>query len=244
MTEISGIGIISAFLAGIISFLSPCVLPLVPGYLSFIAGQSLDEIERHLFSRERLAVLGLSFCFVLGFSLIFISLGAGASAVGQFLSAYRYETNIVGGVVIIVFGVFMTGLVKISWLERDFRFHGLGGGGRALSAVLLGIAFAFGWTPCIGPILGAILAVSASSPGSGTALLSIYSLGLGIPFIVVALFTDWSLHHIRRIRHYGPNLHRIAGILLITMGLLMVTGKMTTLSIWMLKAAPWLGTLG
>jgi len=244
MIEISGIGIITAFLAGVISFLSPCVLPLVPGYISFIAGQSLDEIERRLFSRERLATLGFSLCFVFGFSLVFVSLGAGASAVGRFLSAYRYETNIIGGVVIIVFGVFMTGLIRLSWFEREFRFHGLGGGGRSLSAVLLGIAFAFGWTPCIGPILGAILAVSASSPGSGTALLSIYSLGLGIPFLVVALFTDWSLHHIRRIRHYGPVLHKVAGLLLIAMGLLMVTGQMTRVSIWMLDALPWLGTLG
>jgi cytochrome c-type biogenesis protein len=110
--------------------------------------------------------------------------------------------------------------------------------------VLLGIAFAFGWTLCIGPILAAILAVSASAPGSGTALLSIYSLGLGLRFLAVALFTDWSLHHIRRIRHYGPILHMIAGILLISTGLLMVTGLMTRLSIWMLDAMPWLGTLG
>jgi len=147
-------------------------------------------------------------------------------------------------VIIIIFGIFMTGLVRWHWLQQEFRFHKLGGGGRAFSALLLGIAFAFGWTPCIGPILGAILTVSASSTGSGAALLSIYSLGLGIPFLAVALFTDWSLHHLRRIRHYGPLLHKIAGGLLIIMGLAMVTGQMTTFSIWLLKAIPWLGTLG
>jgi len=241
--DISGVGILTAFAAGVISFLSPCVLPLVPGYLSFIAGQSLDDIERRLFSRERLAILGLSFCFIFGFSLVFISFGAGATLLGQWLSTYRYETNLVGGVIIIVFGVLMTGVLRWNWLQREFRFHGLGGGGRALSAVLLGIAFAFGWTPCIGPILGAILTVSATSTGSGITLLSIYSLGLGVPFLVVALFTDWSLHHLRRVRRYGPLLHKVAGVLLIVMGVAMVTGQMTAFSIWLLRALPWLGTL-
>lgn len=244
MIEISGIGIISAFLAGIISFLSPCVLPLVPGYLSFIAGQSIHDVERHLFNRERLSIIGLSLSFILGFSLVFILLGAGFTVLGRWLLMYRYEANLVGGVIIITFGVFMTGIVRWNWLQKEFRFHNLGGGGRALSALLLGIAFAFGWTPCIGPILGAILTISATSSSSGAALLAIYSLGLGVPFLIVALFTDWSLQHMRRIRHFGPLLHRTAGVLLIAMGLLMVTGKLTTLSIWMLKALPWLGTLG
>lgn len=121
--EISGVGVLTAFAAGIISFLSPCVLPLVPGYLSFMADQSLDDVERKIFSRERLAILGIACCFVLGFSLVFVLLGAGATAVGGLLAKYRYEANIVGGVIIIVFGIFMTGLIKLNWMEREFRYH-------------------------------------------------------------------------------------------------------------------------
>lgn len=243
--EISGVGVVTAFAAGVISFLSPCVLPLVPGYLSFMADQSLDDVERHIFSRERLAILGIASCFVLGFSLVFILLGAGATAVGGLLSQYRYEANIVGGVIIIIFGIFMTGLIKLNWLQREFRYHGgVAKGSRAVSAFLLGLAFAFGWTPCIGPILGAILTVSATAEGAGVALLSIYSLGLGVPFIVAALFTDWSLHHLRKARRVGPWLHRGAGVLLIVMGIAMITGYLSTFAFWLLEVFPWLSAVG
>lgn len=243
--EISGVGVLTAFAAGIISFLSPCVLPLVPGYLSFMADQSLDDVERKIFSRERLAILGIACCFVLGFSLVFVLLGAGATAVGGLLAKYRYEANIVGGVIIIVFGIFMTGLIKLNWMEREFRYHGgIAKGSRAVSAFLLGLAFAFGWTPCIGPILGAILTVSATAEGAGVVLLAIYSLGLGVPFIVAALFTDWSLHHLRKARRLGPWLHRGAGVLLIIMGIAMITGYLSTFAFWLLEAFPWLGSVG
>ncbi len=243
--EISGIGVVSALLAGIISFLSPCVLPLVPGYVSFMANQSLDDVERHIFSRERLAIFGISLCFVLGFGLVFVMLGAGATVMGNALAEYRYEANIVGGIVIIIFGLFMTGLLRMNWLQREFRFHGSQlKAGRAASAFLLGLAFAFGWTPCIGPILGAILTVSATSSGAGVALLAIYSVGLGIPFILAALFTDWFLHHLRKVRRAGPWLHRIAGILLIAMGIAMITGYLSVFAFWLLEVMPWLGSIG
>lgn len=242
--EISGIGIVSAFIAGLISFLSPCVLPLVPGYLSFISDQSLDDVERHIFSRERLAILGLSLCFVLGFSAVFIALGAGATALGGLLSQYRYEANLLGGIIVIVFGLFMTGLVKWSWLQRELRFHAAPKSGRAASAGVLGIAFGFGWTPCIGPILGAILTVAATSSAQGASLLAIYSLGLGVPFLVAALFTDWFLHHIRKVRRLGPWLHRVAGGLLIVMGVAMITGYLSTFSFWLLETFPILGAIG
>ena len=242
--EISGIGITSAFIAGLISFLSPCVLPLVPGYLSFISDQALDDVERQLFSRERLAILGLSLCFVLGFSMVFIAFGAGASALGTLLGQYRYEANIVGGVIVIVFGLFMTGLIKWNWLQRELRFHGEIKGGRAASAGVLGIAFGFGWTPCIGPILGAILTVAATSSSQGASLLAIYSLGLGVPFLLAALFTDWFLHNMSKARRFGPWLHRIAGVLLIVMGIAMITGYLGTFSFWLLDTFPILGSIG
>lgn len=244
MTEISGIGVLTAFLAGLISFLSPCVLPLVPGYLSFVSGQSLDDVERHVFSRERLAILGLSACFVLGFSTVFILLGVGVTALGGLLARYRYEANIIGGIIIIVFGLFMTGIIRTAWLQRELRFHGDFAGGRAASAGLLGLAFGFGWTPCIGPILGAILTIAATSSGAGASLLAIYSLGLGVPFLLAALFTDWFLHHLRRARRLGPLLHKAAGFLLILMGLAMVTGYLTRFSVWLLVTFPWLAQLG
>ena len=248
MFDISGIGIVSAVLAGFVSFLSPCVLPLVPGYLSFIGGQSLEELkERGFTSRETMAVLGLSLCFVLGFSTVFIAFGASATYIGRFLSAYRYEMNIIGGSIVIVFGLFMTGLFRLNWMEREFRFHGSNlRGGRPLATYLLGLAFAFGWTPCIGPILGAILTLSATSGliSDGTALLALYSFGLGIPFILAALFTDWFLRHSATLRRHGPKLQVVAGILLIIMGIAMITGYLTNFALWLLKTFPVLGEIG
>lgn len=245
--EISGIGILSAFGAGIVSFLSPCVLPLVPGYLSYIGGQSLDEMRSSgVTSKETLIILGMSLCFVLGFSTVFIAFGASATALGQFLLKYRYEVNIAGGVIIIIFGLFMTGLLKTNLLQREFRFYSQLPGGKAASAYLLGLAFAFGWTPCIGPILGAILTVSATSGvvGNGTALLAIYSLGLGVPFILAALFTEQFLHHANRFRRHGPLIHKIAGGIMILMGIAMVTGYLGRFAFWLLEVFPWLGELG
>lgn len=248
MFEISGISVTTAFLAGVISFLSPCVLPLVPGYISFIGGQSLDELKQNrLASRKNLAALGLSLCFVLGFSVVFIAFGASASLIGRLLSAYRYEMNIVGGSIIIIFGLFMTGLFRFGWIQREFRFHGEDlKGGRPLAAFLLGLAFAFGWTPCIGPILGAILTLSATSGllSDGTALLAIYSAGLGVPFILAAVFTDRFLQHAKGLRRHGPKLQLFAGILMIIMGIAMISGYLTTFGWWLLKVFPFLGQIG
>jgi cytochrome c-type biogenesis protein len=247
MFELSGIGILSAFGAGVISFLSPCVLPLVPGYLSYIGGQSLDEMRASgVTSKETMIILGLSLCFVLGFSTVFIVFGASATALGQFLLRYRYEVNIIGGGIIIVFGLFMTGVMKASLLQREFRFYHHLPGGKAVSSYLLGLAFAFGWTPCIGPILGAILTVSATSGmvSSGTALLAIYSLGLGVPFVLAALFTEQFLHHAGRFRRHGPLIHKIAGGIMIIMGIAMITGYLSRFALWLLEVFPWLGQLG
>lgn len=249
MIELSIIGALSAFGAGIISFLSPCVLPLVPGYISYIGGQSLGHDHPSKSNRsltETLATLSLSLCFVLGFSTVFIAFGASATTIGRWLLAYRYEANILGGVIIIVFGLFISGLIRFNWMEKEFRYYGNLPGGRGLSAYLLGLAFAFGWTPCIGPILGAILTLSATSglASGGIALLALYSLGLGVPFILAALFTERFMSHSQRLKKHGRVLQIIAGGLLIVMGLAMITGYLTEFSIWILKSFPSLGELG
>ena len=192
MGDLSVIALVTAFGAGIVSFLSPCVLPLVPGYVSYVAGDRMSRGEGVSDSAWRLSALGLSICFVLGFSTVFILLGAGATGLGQLLLRYKNEANMLGGAVVMTFGLFMTGLLKLPALQRDLRFHGDIKGARPAGAYLIGLAFAFGWTPCIGPVLGAILTLSAvtATLSSGIALLSVYSLGLGIPFVATAMFTD------------------------------------------------------
>ncbi|AOE85493.1 cytochrome c biogenesis CcdA family protein [Pseudomonas sp. TCU-HL1] len=246
--SLSDIGILSAFAAGMISFLSPCVLPLVPGYMSFIAGRSVDELQVLESRRERLAVIGMSLSFVLGFSTIFIALGASATAISRLLIAYRQETNLVGGIIVIAFGLFITGLINPRWLNMDVRFvHQLKSSGGPLAAYVLGIAFAFGWTPCIGPILGSILTLSAatgSTGASGVALLSIYSLGLGLPFLLTAWFTNHFLAHMKRLRRWSRVIHIGAGVILIVMGVAMVTGQLTDFAWWLLEVFPILGRIG
>lgn len=246
--DLSMIGALSAFGAGTISFLSPCVLPLVPGYVSFIGGSEISkqqEIHKSAI-RKNFETAALSFCFVLGFSTVFIAFGASASWLGQWLNAYRFETNLIGGVIIILFGIAISGLLRFNWLENEMRYYGKLPGNRVFAAYLLGITFAFGWTPCIGPILGAILTLSTTSGliSEGTALLSFYSLGLGVPFIVAALFTRQFLQHSKRLKKHGRILQVIAGSILILMGLAMITGYLSNFSIWILKTFPWLGELG
>lgn len=246
MLELSSIGIATAFVAGAISFLSPCVLPLVPGYVSYVAGRSLSDAELPHAAATRLPALGLSLLFVFGFSSVFVALGASATAVGQLLLQYRYETNLVGGAIIIVFGLFMTGLLRLSWMQRELRFHAAGPGGRPLGAYVLGLAFAFGWTPCIGPVLGAILTVSAASAtvAQGVALLAVYSLGLGLPFLVAAGFTGAFLGRMRVMRRFGRHLQVLAGLVMVAMGVAMITGYLSAFSFWLLETFPGLGTIG
>ncbi len=240
MPEIAGIGILTAFLAGVVSFLSPCVLPLVPGYVSYVAGRSLEELRQSQATQQRLAVLGLSAAFVLGFSSVFVALGASASAVGRLFMAYRYEAGYVAGAVIIIFGLHMMGLLRINWMNRDLRIFSSIPGGRPFGAFLLGTAFAFGWTPCIGPILGAILTISATTMGvsDGAALLSIYSMGLAVPFLLVAAFTNRFMANAGRFRRIGRPLQMAAGSILVLVGTLMATGHLFSFGTWMLKTFP------
>jgi cytochrome c-type biogenesis protein len=246
MIDLSAIGIASAFAAGAISFLSPCVLPLVPGYVSYVAGRSETNVDGPGPLAGRLAAMGLSAYFVLGFTTVFVLLGASATALGQLLFMYRYELNIVGGALVILFGLFTLGMLKASWLQRDLRFHGFAEGGRPLAAYALGLAFAFGWTPCIGPILGAILAAAAAraSVTQGIILLAVYSLGLGVPFVLAALFTDRLMARIKAIGRVGRLLKLVTGAIMILMGLAMITGQLTTFSYWLLDAFPALGNIG
>ena len=243
--EIAGIGFLTAFVAGLGSFLSPCVLPLVPGYVSYVAGHSVLEASVGTV-RSRLPVLGLSLCFVLGFSTIFVLLGASATALGQLLLAYRYELNILGGLVVIGFGLFTAGLVPLASIQRELRFDAALAGGRPLPAYLLGLAFAFGWTPCIGPILGAILTVGATSAGvaDGMGLLAIYSAGLGLPFLAAAVFTGTLARHLKRVGRIGRALRLGAGGVMVLMGLAMLTGHLSSFSYWLLESFPMLSTIG
>lgn len=246
MLELSSIGVLTAFAAGAISFLSPCVLPLVPGYVSYVAGESLNGPQTQRPSVTKLPALGLSILFVLGFSTVFVILGASATALGQLLLQYRYETNIVGGAIIIAFGLFMTGLLNPSWLHCEFRFHANIPGGRPVGAYILGLAFAFGWTPCIGPVLGAILTVSAATAtmSQGIALLAVYSLGLGLPFLLAAAFTGGFLARMGLIRRFGRPLQILAGLVMVVMGIAMMTGYLSAFSYWLLDTFPALATIG
>ncbi len=246
MSDILQTSMIAAFAAGIISFLSPCVLPLVPGYVSYIAGQSIANDATRKSATLRFQAIALSLCFVVGFATIFVILGASATALGQLLISYRYELNFVGGAVVIGFGLFMLGVLRPSWLYRDLRLDAAIVGGRPLGAYLLGMAFAFGWSPCIGPILGTILTVGAASAtvGKGVALLATYSLGLGVPFVLAAAFTDGLLARMKTIGRLGRGLRLFAGGIMILMGGAMLTGQLSTFSYWLLNTFPLLAKIG
>jgi len=244
MLETGGIGFATAFLAGVVSFLSPCVLPLVPGYLSYVAGTSLESLRDR--TASRLQALSYAACFVLGFSVVFVAFGASATALGGLLLSWRYELGILAGIVVLLFGLHLAGLLPLHWLEREARFHAEVKGGRVAGAFLLGLAFAFGWTPCIGPVLGVILTMSASTADlrTGTALLAVYSLGLGLPFLLAALFTDVLLERLRQLSRTGRRLQQGAGVLLAVVGVLMITGQLEVMAYWLLETFPAFARIG
>lgn len=246
MIEASALGLAAAFAAGVVSFVSPCVLPLVPAYVSYVAGQS-HAVETERDRRARLAALRMSAFFVLGFSTVFIALGASATALGRLLLQYRYEANLVGGATVVLFGLLMLGLDRLlPWFQRDVRFHPGVRGGRPLAAYVLGLAFGFGWTPCIGPVLGAILTLSAvhSSVPTGVGLLAVYAAGLGVPFLLTAAFTREMLAALKRLRGAGQWLQYAAGGIMVLMGVAMMTGQLSALSFWMLRTFPVFGRIG
>ncbi len=243
MSDASTLGLAAAFAAGAVSFLSPCVLPLVPAYISYVAGEGARGAPR---ARARLAAFATSVPFVAGFSTVFVAFGASATALGQLMQRFRYEANVAAAVVVIVMGMLMLGLARwLPWLQRDIRPQLRVATGHPAAAFALGAAFAFGWTPCIGPILAAILALTAASAsGSGMALLGAYSLGLGVPFLATALFVDRAAGVLARLRRTGAVLRVGSGVVMVAMGAAMLTGQLTVFSRWLLDAFPALATIG
>jgi len=225
-----------AFLAGLLSFLSPCVLPVVPSYLSYVTGISgAAELQQ----RRHLALLHAAL-FVIGFTLIFVALGATATALGRLLNTYQQWLERIGGALILLFGLYCVGALRVGFLSREVRFD-LGDKPLGfLGSVLAGMAFGAGWTPCIGPILGSILLYTSSRAdfGQGLVLLLAYSLGLAVPFLVAAWALEWFLGWMRRFRRYVVWVERLAGVLLIAFGLLLMTGTFTLMSGWLQSVTP------
>jgi cytochrome c-type biogenesis protein len=239
----------AALVAGAISFLSPCVLPLVPPYLCFISGLSLDDLSQERGGdvvRHRSTIMLAALAFVLGFTTVFVLLGATASLAGQMLrDQLELLTKLAGGAIILM-GLHFLGAFRIGFLARDVRYHGHSQAVSLVGAYGIGLAFAFGWTPCIGPVLAAILSVAASteSVSSGMALLAVYSLGLGIPFLIAAFSVDSFLRFFRRFRHHLPLVEKIMGALLVLTGVLFLTGGMQSMSYWLIEQFPWLANIG
>ncbi|MCV6586470.1 MAG: cytochrome c biogenesis protein CcdA [Marinibacterium sp.] len=233
-----------ALTAGVLSFLSPCVLPIVPPYLAYMSGVSLGEIQDHAAARRKAALSGLF--FVLGLSTVFLFLGFTASAFGAFFLKNQQLFAQISGVVVVVFGLHFLGVFRIPLLDREARLETGNAGGSSFGAYILGLAFAFGWTPCIGPQLGAILSMAASeaSVARGTLLLGIYALGLGIPFLLAAMFLNRSMGVMNRIKPHMKLIERVMGALLILVGVALVTGAFTAFSFWLLETFPGLATLG
>jgi cytochrome c-type biogenesis protein len=235
MNEPVALGFLVAFFAGLLSFLSPCVLPLVPSYVGFITGMTLPEV-----TGRRRAALTHALLFVAGFSLIFVLLGASATALGRALNYYQVWLQRVGGVLIILFGLMCLGVFKGGLLTQERRIHLERKPVGYLGSLLVGMAFAAGWTPCIGPVLGAILGLAATSGDvtRGMGLLAVYSAGLALPFLIAAVAVESFLDWFQRFRRFLPWVMRISGVLLIVVGVLLVSGEFTRLAGWLQGLTP------
>ena len=233
--EGQSVGLGVALVAGVLSFLSPCVLPLVPSYISFLTGLTLEDMDH----RRRTAVTH-ALAFVSGFTVIFVLLGASATALGRLLNYYQVWVERVGGVLIIVLALYLLGVIRLPALSADKRVHLANKPVGYLGSVLVGVAFGAGWTPCLGPILAAILLYASTSEtvGQGMVLLLAYSIGLAIPFLLAALAVDRFLAWFQRFRRYLPWVMRTAGIMLLLVGILMVTGYFSLLATWLQGFTP------
>lgn len=236
MNEIE-VGIMIAFTAGVFSFLSPCVLPLVPSYLTFVTGMSLEDLQGGV---DRRATFMHSLLFVIGFSSIFILLGASASFLGQFLRHYEIWIARIGGLIIIVLGLHLSGVLRLTPLMREKRIHLADKPAGYIGTLGVGMAFGAGWTPCIGPILGAILTygMTQDTMWAGVGLLSVYSLGLAVPFLIASLALDWFLQTFKRFRRWIPVIEKASGVLLILLGVLLLTGQFTVLAAYLTRFTP------
>ncbi|MFM2351458.1 MAG: putative cytochrome c-type biosis protein CcdA [Pseudomonadota bacterium] len=229
-----------ALAAGVLSFLSPCVLPIVPPYLAYMSGISLGEMKS-----GRKPLLAASF-FVLGLSTVFLLMGAASSAFGAFFLARSQTFATLSAIVVMIFGAHFLGIFRLRFLDQDIRLNAGDQGGSAMGAYVLGLAFAFGWTPCIGPQLGAILTIAAQegSVGRGTLLLAVYALGLGLPFLLVAAFFPRLTPLMALMKRHMERIEKIMGLMLWTIGLLMLTGGFSQFSYWLLEHLPALSQLG
>ncbi len=234
--------------AGALSFLSPCVLPLVPPYLCYMAGVSVEDFraERAAPSAARQTLLICALAFVLGFSTVFVALGAGASTVGRVLRVWQEPLALIAGVLIIGMGLNFLGILRIPLLSREARFQARGQPAGVAAAYLMGLAFAFGWTPCIGPVLGPILTLAGGreTVGEGAALLAAYSLGLGFPFLLAAFFSGAFMRFLGRFRVHLGRVEKVIGALLVIAGVFFLSGGIATASYWLLEAFPGLARLG
>jgi cytochrome c-type biogenesis protein len=227
--------VLTAFLAGIISFLSPCVLPLVPGYISIVSGFSLDQLKADDKRQSMLGTVVLnSLMFVIGFSITFILLGASATFIGQLLVTKKVLLGQIAGVLLIVFGLHLTGIYRINFLYQDKRFHGASKPRGMFGALVLGLAFAFGWSPCIGPMLATVLGLASAKEtlGQGVFLLAIYSAGLGIPFLLTSLGLNQFLGFYAKFKRHFQTMEVVSGVLVIAVGLLFLFNRLTMLNNW------------
>ncbi len=243
--------------AGALSFLSPCVLPLVPPYLCYMAGVSVDDFREDVEigpdgsavakpKSVRLPLVLAALSFVLGFSTVFVALGAGASTIGSLLRIYQQELAIAAGIVIIIMGLNFLGVFRLAFLSREARFQARGNPANPAMSYIMGLAFAFGWTPCIGPVLGPILTLAGAkeSVADGAILLAVYSAGLGIPFLIAAFFSGAFMRFLGRFRVHLGKVEKAMGVLLIIAGVLFLTGGMQSMAFWLLENFPVLGTFG
>ena len=232
-----------ALVAGMLSFLSPCVLPIVPPYLAYMSGVSVQELSE---SQNRSRAVLTAAMFVLGLSTVFLFLGFAASYLGQVFLNNQATLNTIAGLVVMLFGLHFLRIIRIGIMDTEARFEGSQDGGSILGAYILGLAFAFGWTPCIGPQLGAILSLAAQegSVTRGTTLLGIYALGLGVPFLLVSLFMAQLAGTMNWIKRHFDIIERIMGLMLWTIGLLMLTGGFAAMSFWLLENVPFLAAVG
>ena len=238
------LSILIALSAGVLSFLSPCVLPLIPSYVSFISGVSLEEMRStNLAWGARRKLLLSSLAFILGFSLVFVSLGASASALGQTFGSYRSTIRLVGGGMVLLVGIYVTGLLRFTFLDRYLQFTMKNKPASYLGSFFVGITFAIAWTPCVGPILGSILALASTSSGihQGIFMLGVYSLGLAIPFFLSAVAINVFLDFFRAFRKHIQTVHVMTGLLLIGVGVLLITDTMAVLNSYASSITPkWL----
>lgn len=233
MESLNQIGLFAAFSAGLLSFVSPCVLPLVPSYISYISGLSIEQLsnaeERGRFRKE---IIVNSLLFISGFSAVFISFGASASLVGQMLITYQDFVRKLGGVLIIIFGLYLLGILNLSFLATEKRFHFKSRPAGYMGSVLVGVAFAAGWTPCVGPVLGTILLYASTTDSllNGVALLSAYSFGLGLPLFLTALGVDRFLAYFKQVRAYLWGVSAVCGVFLVVVGVLIYANSLTIIT--------------